>query len=66
MDKEDFMLFIDEEFELDGGAAWRLLSNICDFIKRHAYTEVEQYTIACELLDGTIGLSDAELRKICF
>lgn len=66
MTKEEFYNYIRDNFELDGGAAWRLLSNICDFIKRHAYTEVEQYTIACELLNGTIGLTDEELRKICF
>lgn len=64
MDKEEFMNYIRENFEISA-AAYRLIANILDYISSHAIDENEQYLMACELLDNTIGLSDVELKQIC-
>ena len=64
MNKVEFMDYISENFELSG-AEWRLISNILDYISVHAEDENEQYLMACDLLDGTIGLTDSELKMIC-
>lgn len=66
MNKEEFFIYIRDNFELDGGSAMRMLWNILTFIEEGCTSEDEQYALACELLEGTIGLTDAELRKICF
>ena len=65
MNKKEFFNFIVETFELDG-AAQRLIHNILDYIERTTCDENEQYLMACDLLDGTIGLTDTELRPIAF
>lgn len=65
MNKEEFLEYIRTNYDLSG-EAFRLVKNIVDFIEANASDEAEQYSMACELLDGTIGLSDAELRRIYF
>lgn len=64
MNKTEFMEYIANNFTISG-EAYRLISNILDYIESHTMDENEQYLMACDLLDGTIGLSDNELQKIC-
>ena len=64
MNKTEFIEYISNNFTISG-EAYRLISNILDYIESHAMDENEQYLMACDLLDGTIELSDNELRKIC-
>ena len=35
------------------------------YVESQGMDENEQYLTLCELLDGTIGLSDAELKRVC-
>ena len=63
MNKSEFLLYIEENFNITG-ESYRLISNILDFVSNNATNENEQYYMLCNLLDGTIGLSDMELRKV--
>lgn len=63
MDKEEFMNYITENYNISG-EAHRLIGNILNFVASHYTEENEQYNALCELLDGTIGLSDNEIKKI--
>lgn len=63
MNKSEFLLYIEENFNITG-ESYRLISNILDFVSNNAINENEQYNMLCNLLDGTIGLSDMELRKV--
>lgn len=63
MNKSEFLLYIEENFNITGDS-YRLISNILDFVSNNATNENEQYNMLCNLLDGTIGLSDMELRKV--
>lgn len=63
MNKSEFLLYIEENFNITG-ESYRLISNILDFVSHNATNENEQYNMLCNLLDGTIGLSDMELRKV--
>ena len=63
MNKNEFMTYIDENFSIDGSAK-RLIRNILDYVEIHITEENEQYLALCDLLDGTIGLSDSEIKKI--
>lgn len=63
MNKSEFLLYIEENFNITGESC-RLISNILDFVSNNATNENEQYNMLCNLLDGTIGLSDMELRKV--
>lgn len=63
MDKEEFMNYIAENYNISG-EAHRLIGNILNFVADHYTQEDEQYNALCELLDGTIGLSDNEIKKI--
>ena len=65
MNKNEFLDYIRDNFSLSG-AEDRLIENIVNYIACQGLDEEEQYSMACALLDGTIGLSDAELRKIDF
>lgn len=64
MNKTEFMEYIANNFTISG-EVYRLISNILDYIESHAIDKNEQYLMAYDLLDGTIGLSDNELQKIC-
>lgn len=63
MNKSEFLLYIEENFNITG-ESYRLISNILDFVSNNATNENGQYNMLCNLLDGTIGLSDMELRKV--
>ena len=63
MNKSEFLLYIEENFNITG-ESYRLISKILDFVSNIATNENEQYNMLCNLLDGTIGLSDMELRKV--
>lgn len=63
MNKSEFLLYIEENFNITG-ESYRLISNILDFVSNNATNENEQDNMLCNLLDGTIGLSDMELRKV--
>ena len=51
------------EFDIDGAAA-RILRNVLEYADRMGGDE--QYDFLTEMLDGTIGLSDREIRNLCW
>lgn len=51
-----------EEFNIEGAAA-RIIRNILEYADR--LEGDEQYDFLTEMLDGTIGLSDREIRNLC-
>lgn len=61
MNKTEFMDYLVENYSISG-EAYRLIGNILDYAER--FCGDEQYHVLCDLLDGTIGLSDREIRKI--
>lgn len=64
MSKEEFQQYIYDNFDISGDAG-RLINNILDFVKENYPEENEQYKVLCSLLDGTIGLTDNEIKQIC-
>ena len=64
MNRRQFLDYINENFDISGETA-RLIDNILCYIESQGMTENEQYLTLCELLDGAIGLSDSELKKVC-
>lgn len=52
-----------EEFNIDGTAA-RIIRNVLEYADR--LDGDEQYDFLTEMLDGTIGLSDREIRNLCW
>ena len=64
MNKDEFMQYLDENFSCDGSAK-RLIRNILDYVETNIVGENKQYLALCDLLNGTIGLSDTEIKKIC-
>lgn len=65
MNREQFFNYIVDNFDISGEAQ-RLIDNILRYIEQTATDETEQYNMAVTLLDGTIGLTDNELKKIAF
>ena len=63
MNREQFYQYILDNFNISEEAA-RLINNILHFVEENYTDENEQYKALCDLLDGTIGLSDAEIRKV--
>lgn len=64
MNREEFYNYIMENYSVSGEFA-RLLSNVLIFVENNYPSDYDrQYNILSELLNGTIGLSDMELRKI--
>lgn len=63
MNREEFYNYILENFNISGEAA-RLIDNILQFVEENYMEENEQYKALSDLLDGTIGLSDIEIRKV--
>ena len=51
------------EFNI-GGVAARIIRNILEYADR--LDGDEQYDFLTEMLDGTIGLSDREIRNLCW
>lgn len=64
MNREEFYNYILENFNISGEAG-RLINNILHFVEENYIEENEQYKVLCDLLDGTIGISDEEIRKVC-
>lgn len=63
MDREQFYNYILENFTISGEAG-RLIDNILQFVESHYPEENEQYNALCSLLDGAIGLTDNEIKKV--
>ena len=63
MNREQFYQYILDNFNISGEAT-RLINNILHFVEENYTDENEQYRALCDLFDGTIGLSDAEIRKV--
>lgn len=63
MNREGFRNYIYENFDISGEAG-RLIDNILYFVERHYTEEDEQHRVLCELLDGTIGLTDWEIKQV--
>lgn len=64
MDRKKFMEYIEENFDISGEAK-RLINNILYYVELQGVDEDEQYMMLSCMLDGTIGLSDNEIKKIC-
>ena len=52
-----------EEFDIDGAAA-RIIRNVLEYAD--CMEGDEQHDFLTEMLDGTIGLSDQEIRNMCW
>lgn len=63
MNRNEFMEYIEENFSINGESK-RLINNILWFVEHNYFDENEQYNVLCMLLDGTIGLSDSEIKMI--
>ena len=63
MNREQFYQYILDNFNISGDAA-RSINNILHFVEENYTDENEQYKALCDLLDGTIGLLDVEIRKV--
>lgn len=63
MNREQFYNYIVENFTISGEAG-RLIDNILQFVETHYPEENEQYNALCSLLDGTIGITDNEIKKV--
>lgn len=63
MNKEEFLEYVMNNFNISGEAG-RLIENILYFVKENYLDENEQYYVLRSLLDGTIGLTDEEIREV--
>lgn len=63
MSKNEFQEYINENFDISGEAG-RLINNILDYVSVQGLDEQEQYNTLCMLLDGTIGLTDNEIKQV--
>ena len=63
MNRRQFYNYILENFDISGEAG-RLINNILCYIESQGMEENEQYRTLCSLLDGTIGLTDNELKRV--
>ena len=61
--KEDAYDYIIEHFDI-GQPAARILNNILEYADKMA--NEEQYEFFSEILDGTIGLTEDELKSLCW
>ncbi len=63
MDAQEFLDYVIHNFNISG-SCYRMISNILYYVKDHIVSEEEQYFALSYLLEGTIGLSDREIRMI--
>lgn len=63
MNRPQFYNYIIENYDISSEAR-RLINNILYFVEENYTEENEQYRILCDLLSGTIGLTDNELKKV--
>ena len=61
MNRSEALDYIRENFSISGEAG-RLIANILQYAEA-VEDENERYLFLCEMLDGTIGLSDREIRQ---
>lgn len=61
MNRSEALDYIRENFSISGEAG-RLIANILQYAEA-IEDENERYLFLCEMLDGTIGLSDREIRQ---
>lgn len=61
VNKEEFMKWARATFDLPGSTQ-RMMENVLDYVETRP--EEEHYAALTALLDGTIGLTDAEIRQI--
>lgn len=65
MNRKEFYNYILENYNVDGATA-RIIHNILIFVKNNYPSEYDQqYNVLDELLGGTIGLTNEELKKVC-
>lgn len=64
MKSEEFYNYVMDNFNISGEAA-RLIDNILSYVEENFPDKNEQYIQLCALLDGTIGLSDSEIKQVC-
>ncbi len=63
MNRQETLEYIEDNFTISGEVK-RLIDNILYFVRMQGGSENEQYSMLCFLLDGTIGLTDSEIRQI--
>lgn len=63
MNREQFYDYILENFNISVEAA-RLIDNILQYVEKTYTEENEQYNALCSLLNGTIGLTDGEIKIV--
>lgn len=61
MTKEEFMEWVRREFDVPGSTQ-RMMENVLDYVE--TLPEESHYATLTALLDGAIGLTDAEIRRI--
>lgn len=64
MNRDEFMDYIRKNFNTTG-TEQRLINNILYYVECQGVGEYEQYLMLCTLLNGTIGLSDNEIKQVC-
>ena len=62
MDKDDFMRYLEENFNMTG-AHGRMILNVLGYAEGIA-DEDERHKFLCDMFDNTIGLSEREIRMI--
>lgn len=65
MNRKETMAYIQEQFSCSGDAL-RLLDNILSYVETQEINKEEQFLLLHTLLDGTIGLSSDEIKRIEF
>lgn len=63
MNRKETMAYIQEHFSCSGEAL-RLIDNILSFVETQGVDGEEQFFLLRALLDGAIGLTSDEIRKI--
>lgn len=61
MNKEAFMEYVRETFDISGSTQ-RMIENILNYVEM--LPKSEHYAALVALLDGTIGLTEAEIRQV--
>lgn len=62
MNKSEFIAYVEKNFDVSGEFG-RLLVNVLTYAENNIDPDY-QHQYLCDMLDGTIGLSEAEIRKI--
>lgn len=65
MNKTEFYNYITENFNVDG-AFGRMLNNVLDYAVEQGLTGRRLHAYLAAMLDGTIGLTDKEIKMAAF